>query len=152
MHVHGHACPRWRVVCVAALLMAACGGQSGGAGTPSATAPALTLHASFFALPTAGSAPTGLVVGPDRALWVTEENGDRIARVATAGTTSEFALPRPGAPGLSIVSGPDGALWFTDRGADEVDRLTLSGSFRAIHLPRGSSPLGICLAPCSPCG
>ncbi len=95
----------------------------------------------------AGSAPTGIVVGPDGALWVTEENDDRIARVTTTGTVSEFALARPGAPGLSIVSGPDGALWFSDRDADEVDRMTLTGSVQATYLTHGSSPLGICNGP-----
>jgi sugar lactone lactonase YvrE len=141
MHVVGHASPRMRVACVPAVLMAACGGQAGGAGSPSAPATPRVLHTSFFSLPTADSAPTGIVIGPDGALWITEENGDRIARSQRSGRPPSSHMPRPGAPGLGIVSGPDGALWFTDRGADEVDRMTLTGSVRAIHLPRGSSPL-----------
>jgi virginiamycin B lyase len=86
-------------------------------------------------------------VGPDGALWMTEESGNRIARVSTAGAVKEFALPRPGQPGLAITAGADGALWFTDRGANEVDRMSTSGSLRRVSLPAGSAPTGICAGP-----
>jgi virginiamycin B lyase len=98
-------------------------------------------------LPTIDAAPTGIALGPDGALWMTEEKGDRIARVTEAGAIKEFPLPRPGQPGLSITRGPDDALWFTDRGADEVDSMTTAGVLRRITMPAGSAPTGIAAGP-----
>lgn len=134
-------------VCLVALV-SACGGPPNARPTSPVSSPSVpTLPAHYITLPTQNAAPTGITVGPDGAFWVTEENGNRIARVTSSGTVTEVALPHPGAPGLGIVAGPDGALWFTNRGADEIDRMTTAGVLTRIALPHGSTPLGICSGP-----
>jgi hypothetical protein len=58
------------------------------------------------------SSPNGtgqLVVGPDHALWFTE-NTNKIGRIDTTGNLSEYPVANAGSP---LVSGSDGNLWFT---------------------------------------
>ena len=38
-----------------------------------------------FPIPTAGSVPVGIIVGPDGALWFTEPGVNQIGRITTAG-------------------------------------------------------------------
>ena len=79
-----------------------------------------------FVVPTPNSQPAGITVGPDGALWFTEENGHKIGRITTDGAITEYQIPTvPSAPG-EITAGPDGNLWFTEFGANppKVGRLT----------------------------
>ena len=74
-----------------------------------------------FGVPTAASAPTSIVAGPDGNLWFTENAGDRIGRVTTAGAFVEFAVPGAG-------SGPWSSRQFSRmRGG----RFRMLGSFRS---------------------
>lgn len=85
----------------------------------------------------------GPVVGPDGALWFTEDFGNLgvsvIGRMTTAGAVTEFQLP--GTSGLYgaafITGGPDGALWFTYSNqlthVDSIQRITVSGTFTAVY-------------------
>src|SRR5713226_10130556 len=67
-----------------------------------------------YAIPTAGSAPQGIVTGPDSALWFTESDAGKIGRVTTGGAITEYTVPT-GCPCTALIAaGPDGALWFTD--------------------------------------
>jgi streptogramin lyase len=128
------------------VVLSGCGGDDGGGSTPSVAGVA-TLRAHYIRLPTAHASPTGINLGPDGALWVTEETQNRIARVTTAGAVTESVLPRGEAPGLGIATGPDGALWFTDRGAGAVGRITTAGVLSRFPIGTGSMPLGICSGP-----
>ena len=98
-----------------------------------------------FPLPNNNSAPQGIAVGPDGALWFPEETGNGvIGRIATDGTIAEFplnlSLPAGVVPGLnSITAGPDGALWFTISFANAIGRITTSGAVSEFPLPRPSS-------------
>ena len=79
-----------------------------------ATAPAAITE---FTLPNANSWPAGITVGPDGALWFTEENGHRIGRITTDGAITEYQIPTvPSAP-AEITATKDGNLWFTEFGA-----------------------------------
>jgi virginiamycin B lyase len=79
-----------------------------------------------FTIPTANSAPTGIVAGPDGALWFTESSSKKIGRVATDGTIAEFTIPTASTPN-QIAVGADGALWFTS--AFAIGRVTTAGVF-----------------------
>src|SRR5271167_2682812 len=70
-----------------------------------------------FPLPTAGSAPSGIVAGPDGALWFVEVGTNAIGRITTDGAITEFTIPFPTGTIVTqlgaIAAGADGALWFT---------------------------------------
>ena len=55
-----------------------------------ATAPAAITE---FTVPTVNSQPAGITVGPDGALWFTEENGHKIGRITTDGAITEYQIP-----------------------------------------------------------
>jgi hypothetical protein len=93
----------------------------------------------------AASAPTGIAVGPDGALWFTEEGGSRIGRIPTAGApVSQFSLPTAGAGPTEIALGPDAALWFSESSADQIGRIDpVSHAVMEFPLAKGSGPQGI---------
>jgi virginiamycin B lyase len=83
-----------------------------------------------FSVPGVGSAPSGIAMGPDAALWFTERGSDEIGRMTTVGVvTNEFTIPGAADEPVGIVSGPDGTLWFTERGSSEIGRVTTGGVF-----------------------
>src|SRR5258708_4556113 len=83
------------------------------------TALALSGKIREFAVPTANSGPLDITAGPDGNLWFTEQNGNQIGRITTAGAITEFSLPTNCGSSLGcnprgITAGPDGNLWFTE--------------------------------------
>src|SRR5262249_27412404 len=78
-----------------------------------------------FSTPTSSSGPRNIVVGPDGALWFTEETGNKIGRITTAGVITEYPIPsNNGAFGITL--GPDGNLWFTEFAGNKIGRLQAS--------------------------
>lgn len=81
---------------------------------------------------------TSITAGPDGALWSVEANNGgpptfepKIARITTAGVSTEFLLPTDKKPGV-ITAGSDGALSFTQSGngiccAFAIGRMTTLG-------------------------
>ena len=67
------------------------------------------------------SQPVRIIVGPDGALWFTDNTNARIGRITTAGAITSFAVPATSS-GWGITVGPDGALWFTAK--DQIGRMT----------------------------
>src|SRR5438128_2059168 len=67
-----------------------------------------------YPLPTGNSQPYGITGGPDGSLWFTEQLGNKIGRITTAGVITEFPIPTSGAYPGDIAAGPDGNLWFTE--------------------------------------
>jgi streptogramin lyase len=126
-------------------------GQTGVA--PGTNAPSTIAE---FNLPTAGSGPLNITVGPDGNLWFTENTGDRIGRInplagddaAIQASLMEFSVPNNGGilsgPNY-ITTGPDGALWFTESTSDEIGRITTAGAVtNEFAVPgAGSTPSGI---------
>ena len=108
-----------------------------------------------FTIPTANSGPNAITVGPDGALWFTENPGNKIGRVTTRGVFTEYPIPTAGSSPAGITAGPDGALWFTEDGSDpiqgKVGRVTTSGLFSEYPIPSvsyyHSNPIGIITGP-----
>jgi virginiamycin B lyase len=101
---------------------------------------------STFRLPSPRFRPGALAVGPDRAIWFTEqaqsEDGRRIqrriGRIALSGAVNEYRLGSTknrdyGTPD-SIARGPDGAMWFTDSAVGKVGRITMRSKVKTFAL------------------
>ncbi len=77
-----------------------------------------------FPIPTADSSPSGITAGPDGNLWFTEQAGNKIGRISTAGAIAEFAIPTANSFPVDITAGPDGTLWFLEHSANQIGRIT----------------------------
>ena len=102
----------------------------------------LAVNITEFAVPTAESHPYGITAGPDGRIWFTEESGNNIGRMTTAGeVTAELVVPTANCQPAGITTGPDGNLWFAEYGSipKQIVRLTPSGGFTEFPLP---SPVG----------
>jgi streptogramin lyase len=115
-------------------------------------APSLALGGDFksFRVPTAGSQPWGITLGPDGNMWFTESdiNVSQIGRVGSDGKNmTEFIVPTRFSQPSEIVSGPDGALWFTEPSGfpKGIGKITTNGMFTEFGLDPVSSltPNGI---------
>jgi hypothetical protein len=87
-------------------------------------------HITEFALPSRWNFPASLIVGPDQALWFTENVG-RIGRITTTGAITEFPLPVSHSLVDNLISKPDGTLWFTETSPDltnRIGRITTTGT------------------------
>jgi streptogramin lyase len=99
-------------------------------------------------------APTGIVTGPDGALWFTQSNGGNprdgrsyfqasVGRITTSGTYSSYPVPDSASsvPELDAITvGPNGNLWFTETAVDRIGEITPRAASPAIHefsLPSG---------------
>jgi virginiamycin B lyase len=106
------------------------------------SSPSLLAQAPTFveyAVPTANSQPYDITSGPDKAIWFTEQVGNKIGRITTTGVLAEYALPAGITTPQGITSGPDGALWFS--AGLKVCRITTSGVITLFSLPTaGFSP------------
>jgi virginiamycin B lyase len=92
-----------------------------------------------FALPTRGSYPWGITVGPDDNIWFTEVGANKIGRLTRNGVLKEFQVT--GALGLlGICAGPDGRLWFTCSTSDRIGRITTNGVIRLFDIPHPPWP------------
>jgi streptogramin lyase len=124
--------------------------------SPSATASkrpstSVTPTVTKFAVPSgAYSWPIGITVGPDGAIWFTENGAFKIGRITTGGVFSEYPTTSRGpvtGPEF-IAAGPDGNLWFTMYGVDQIGRITTAGVITEYEVPTaGSYPWGITAGP-----
>jgi streptogramin lyase len=119
---------------------------------PASGTQALAQTVTEFPLPTAGSLPSGITLGPDGALWFTESAGNKIGRITTAGVITEFPIPTANSQPNGITTGPDGALWFAETGAGNglggIGRMTTQGVFTEFRLNlTQSQPYGITSGP-----
>jgi virginiamycin B lyase len=65
-------------------------------------------------IPTPGSKPYIITLGPDGNLWFCESGVSRIARLSLKdGTFTEFVIPTRNSEPIGIITGADGNLWFT---------------------------------------
>jgi virginiamycin B lyase len=97
-----------------------------------------------------GSAPHGVIVGPDGAPWITDGGLNAIVRVDPATSAVEvFPLPSS-APNANLNTAAfegDGVLWFTGQ-AGWYGRLDpASGMVDVFPAPRGIGPYGITATP-----
>jgi virginiamycin B lyase len=85
---------------------------------------------------TVGVGPDFICVGPDRAIWFTEEGSHAIGRLTTRGAYTEFSLNDRYAQPTGIAAGRDGALWFADAGGPTaIGRMTTSGKWKRFQIP-----------------
>ena len=97
-----------------------------------------------------GSAPHGVITGPDDAAWVTDGGQNAIVRVDAGDRSVDvFPLP-PDAPDANLNTATfdgDGVLWFTGQ-SGVVGRLDPeSGVVEAFPAPKGTGPYGIATTP-----
>ena len=83
-----------------------------------------------------------LVSASDGALWFTENSGNKIGRITTAGVITEYSIPTNSSRPQGITAGPDGALWFTENSGNKIGRMTTSGAITEYPSPRRSRALG----------
>jgi len=140
-------CPRPLRVCllrVAPLALLAL------AGLESAAAQNIT----EFPIPTPNSAPSGITLGPDGALWFTELNNIGRLDPTNPSAIFEYAVPtsksEPNgiAVGPLVTGGPPAALWFTEAFASQIGRKLPTGNVIAeFAVTSGSAPQVIALGP-----
>jgi virginiamycin B lyase len=103
----------------------------------------MTTRGSFstFQLTTA---PIGITVGPDKALWFTEDGA--IGRITTKGKVTIY--PASGFDN-DITAGPDGALWFTELTGNAIGRITTHGKLTVYTkgISSGAGPYWIASGP-----
>jgi streptogramin lyase len=101
-----------------------------------------------FAIPTAGSAPNGVTVGPDGNIWFTEAFASKIGWVnRSSGLVTEMQLP-PGRDPRGITAGPDGNLWFAIGNTNAIGRMTPAGGYAEFPVPTPNSyPFSIIVGP-----
>ena len=98
----------------------------------------------------AGSAPHGVIVGPDGAPWITDGGLNAIVRVDPATQeVKRFPLPanRPNANLNTAVFDRDGTLWFTGQNGIFGRLDPKSGAMGVFDAPRGAGPYGIASCP-----
>ena len=98
----------------------------------------------------AGSAPHGVIQGPDKAAWITDGGLGAIVRVGWPDrAVRAFPLPR-GAPYANLNTAsfaPDGELWFTGQSGVVGRLVPKTGVVTLRDAPRGPGPYGICTTP-----
>ncbi len=70
-----------------------------------------------------GANPSRITKGSDGALWFSELDNDRVARVTTRGKITEFFVGKGSRP-WGITTGPDKRIWFAAGGGNQVVRFT----------------------------
>jgi virginiamycin B lyase len=97
-----------------------------------------------------GSAPHGVIQGPDHAAWVTDGGQNAIARVSWPDRKVQlFHLPA-GTPYANLNTcafDGDGDLWFTGQGGFLGKLAVKTAQVTARAAPRGFGPYGICGTP-----
>jgi virginiamycin B lyase len=97
-----------------------------------------------YTVPSQFSQPVRIIVGPDGALWFTDNVNPRIGRITTSGAITSFTVPALSA-GWGITLGPDGALWFTAQ--DNIGRMTTNGTVTMFPVSSMSYTYGITAGP-----
>jgi streptogramin lyase len=101
-----------------------------------------------FPVPTVNADVDSIVAGPDGNLWFTENNGNKIGRITTAGVITEFPVPTAASGADSIAVGPDGNIWFSEEDVNKIGRITTAGVITEFPIPTAaSSPDGIAAGP-----
>jgi streptogramin lyase len=109
---------------------------------------------NIFPIPLTGSLPQSITLGPDGNLWMTQFNGNSIARIfangPATGFVTEFTIPTKDSRPYGIAAGPDGNLWFTEAKGNKIGRITTNGIFLPeffIPTLTNSNPAGITAGP-----
>jgi virginiamycin B lyase len=97
-----------------------------------------------------GSAPHGVIIGPDNAPWVTDGGLNAIVRVDPV-TENVIIFPLPkGSPYANLNTATfdkNGTLWFTGQSGIYGKLNVSSGQIKIFDAPRGPGPYGISTTP-----
>lgn len=96
--------------------------------------------------PYGGSRPTGLGLGADGNLYLTE-NAGRILKITPQGVITDFSTSLAGSAPTAITQGPDGNLWYTAIGCsscdpsmpDTIGRISPAGAVTDFPIPTHSA-------------
>jgi virginiamycin B lyase len=104
---------------------------------------------THFPVPTANSRPYSIIAGTGNDLWFTESNGNKVARITTAGVITEFPVPTAASGPYGIAIGRDGRVWFTERFGNQIARLDpATGQIDEFPIPTPfAQPWAIALSP-----
>jgi len=103
---------------------------------------ALTEFDIFTPFDQGGAETNGIVLGPDRNLWVAEFSVGKIAKVGTDGKLiSQIAMP-PGSKPVSLANGPGGTVWATLVGTKQLARIV--AATHAVELISTEGPGATC--------
>ncbi|MBU6294164.1 MAG: DUF4214 domain-containing protein [Planctomycetes bacterium] len=95
-----------------------------------------------FQLPTVGSVPIYLSLGPDGNIWGTELVGNAICRVTSDGVVTEFPIPTGNSRPIVVTPDPLGRpyMWFSEEAGHKVARISTSdGSITEFAVPKPQS-------------
>ncbi|MCM5682270.1 lyase [Schlegelella sp. S2-27] len=98
----------------------------------------------------AGSAPHGVIQGPDGAAWLTDGGLNAIVRVGWPGREVRVYPMPEGTPYANLNTcafDGDGDLWFTGQSGYVGKLAVRSGAVTVRPSPRGRGPYGICSTP-----
>src|SRR6266436_995004 len=88
-----------------------------------------------FPVTTVASSPREITTGPDGNLWFTEEDGNNLGQMTTAGVVTEFPVPTASSRPGGITVGPDSNLWFTEIDGNKFATSTTAGVITEFPLP-----------------
>lgn len=130
--------------------LAACGkGTPITSGTPTPPPTPPPSVTAQYTIPTASSEPSGIALGSDDLLWVTEFRTSKIAQLNNRGHFSENVTPthKAGPNGIAAGPGPNLNLWFTESNISKIAQITTGGPpYTEYTMPdSGSKPVGIAL-------
>jgi virginiamycin B lyase len=97
-----------------------------------------------------GSAPHGIIIGPDRGIWITDEFLKAIVRVdPKTEEIKKFPIPENITNNKLNTATFDksGVLWFTDRSGNYGKLDPAEGKVHTWTAPRGQGPYGITTTP-----
>src|SRR5690242_14222488 len=92
------------------------------------------------------SRPQGIAVGPDGALWFTDQGTNSISRITTSGKVTTYTGQGISSP-VEITAGPGGSMWFTNYNNNSIGRITMSGKVTNYTGKGISGPYGIAAGP-----
>ena len=96
----------------------------------------------------AGSAPHGVIVGPDGAPWITDGGQNAIVRVdPRTGEVTPYPLGGPNVDLNTATFDKNGILWFTGQSGFFGHLDPKTGVTKVLPSPRGAGPYGITTTP-----
>jgi streptogramin lyase len=84
------------------------------------------------------------VVGPDKNLWFTDANNERINRITMTGSVKFFA---PSVVAFYLTVGADKKFYVTNGDNDQIGTMTTTGVTKSFTTPSGDHPTGLTLGP-----
>src|SRR5579872_1385463 len=97
-----------------------------------------------FSPPNSGGLYVDVVVGPDKAIWFTEGNFEKLTRVTMGGTAKLFSSAVVAG---YIAVGADKKFYVTNAAFAQIGTVTVNGVSKAFTVPSGDLPSGLTLGP-----